>query len=198
MNNSEFYNSIKLIASQKGTTALVNIHEFKRLQKIRGDYKWQPFEIGMLRAIPVTTSDFKETFRATDEIVNIRLMPIWTFFTNGERIITPKIEIFELTEHSKSQIIKKRHYSLSKHQDINPNYLSNSTWENIFDKRPAQRQNAVEWQKRGKSILLTPINEKNLQTFLNVYKDELAEFNKIYEESAKTAKELNQYQKRLK
>ena len=55
MNNSEFYNSIKLIVDYKNTVALININEFKRLKRINGEYKWIPFKINNLPAIPIKT-----------------------------------------------------------------------------------------------------------------------------------------------
>ena len=51
MNNSEFYNTIKLINNHKNTVALINIGEFKKLQRINGEYKWIPLEIGSMPAI---------------------------------------------------------------------------------------------------------------------------------------------------
>lgn len=194
MSNTEFYDSIKLIANQKSKVALININEFKRLKRINGEYKWVTFKIGNLPAIPIKTDDFKEAFRGTDELVNIRLTPIWTYLTNGEQIITPKIETFEFTEHSKF----RKHYTLIRKSIPNHHFLSNSNWQSIFDKALAQRENAIEWHKRGKSTLLASADAQTLQLFLRLYKSELKEFNALYEESAKTAKELNSYQKRLK
>ena len=81
---------------------------------------------------------------------------------------------------------------------INPHYLSNSNWHNIFDKALAQKENAIEWNKQSKSILLTSIDKQTLQNFLKIYQSELQEFNTIYEESVQTAKDLNIYQKKLK
>lgn len=194
MNSSEFYNAIKLIASKKDSIALINLNEFRRLKRINGEYKWIPFKIGKLPAIPIKTSDFKEAFRGTNELVNIRLTPIWTYLTNGKQVITPKIESFEFTEYSK----QRKHYSLSLQYVINPHYLSNSNWHNIFDKALAQKENAIEWNKQSKSILLTSIDNQTLQNFLKIYQSELQEFNTIYEESVQTAKDLNIYQKKLK
>ena len=194
MNNSEFYKSIKLIAEKKGSVALINIKEFKRLKRINGEYKWVPFEIGKLPAIPIKTSDFKEIFRRTNELVNIRLTPIWTYLTNGEKVVTPKIETFEFVEHSKF----KKHYTLMRKSIPNPHYLSNSNWHNIFDKTLAQKENSVEWNKHSKSTLLTSVNNQTLQIFLKLYQNELQKFNALYEESVETAKELNAYQKKLK
>ena len=194
MNSSEFYNAIKLIASKKDSIALINLNEFRRLKRINGEYKWIPFKIGKLPAIPIKTSDFKEAFRGTNELVNIRLTPIWTYLTNGKQVITPKIETFEFTEYSKH----RKHYSLSLQYIINPHYLSNSNWHNIFDKALAQKENAIEWNKQSKSILLTSIDKQTLQNFLKIYQSELQEFNTIYEESVQTAKDLNIYQKKLK
>lgn len=194
MNSSEFYNTIKLLSEKKGSVALININEFKRLKRINGEYKWVPFTIGKLPAIPIETSDFKEVFRGTDELVNIRLTPIWTYLTNGEKVVTPKIETFEFAEHSKF----KKHYTLTRKNIPNPHYLSNSNWRNIFDKALVQRENAVEWNKHSKSTLLTNVDDQTLQIFLRLYQNELQEFNALYEESAETTKELNTYQKRLK
>lgn len=194
MNNSEFYSTIRFISEHKNTIALININEFRRLKRINGDYKWIPFEIGDLPAIPVKTIDFKEKFRSTKEIVNIELTPIWTYLTNGKKIITPNIETFELTEYSNS----RPRYTLSRKINNNHHYLSNTTWRNIFDKALAQEENAIEWKKKNNSILLAPINESLIKLFLEKYQDELEEFNNIYAESTKTAKEVNLYQKKLK
>ncbi len=194
MNNSEFYNTITLIDNHKNTVALINIDEFKRLQRINGEYKWIPLEIGSMPAIPIVTTGFKEQFRSTKEQVSIRIIPIWTFLPNDEQVITPNIEMFEITEHSNSN----PRYTLKRKISKNHHYLSNSNWNTVFDKPLAKRQNAIEWQKSNTSTLLAPINENILQTYLNIYKEELDEFNKIYEQSAKTTKELNGYQKKLK
>lgn len=194
MNNSEFYNSIKLIVDHKNTVALININEFKRLKRINGEYKWVPFKIGKLPAIPIKTSDFQEIFRATNEMVNIRITPIWTFLTNGKQVITPKIETFELTEFSKL----KTHYSLSRKFTPNPHYLSNSTWNNIFDKAEAKRENAIEWNKTSRSSLLPKTDDNTLQIFLTQYQKELEFFGQLYEESANVAEKLRIYQKRLR
>ena len=194
MNNSEFYNTIKLINDHKNTIALININEFKKLIRSNGEYKWIRLEIGSLPAIPVITTDFKENFRATKEQVSIRIKPIWKFLTNGEQIITPNIEIFELTEHS----FNRKRYNLTRKISKNHHYLSNSNWTTIFDKPLAERQNAIEWQKKNTSSLLAPINENILNTYLDIYKDELEAFNQIYEQSAQTAQELRSYQKKIK
>lgn len=194
MNNSEFYNIITLISNHKNTIALINIGEFKKLQRTNGEYKWLPLEIGQLPAIPIITSDFKEQFKTTKERVSIRIIPIWNFLTNGEQVVTPNIEMFELVEHTNSN----PRYTLTRRVNKNHHYLSNSSWDTIFDKPLAKRQNAVEWQKSNRSTLLAPINENILRTYLEIYQDELEEFNKIYEQSAKVAEELKGYQKKLR
>ena len=194
MNNSEFYDTIRFISEHKNTVALININEFRRLKRINGEYKWMPFEIGNLPAIPVKTLDYKEKFRSTKEIVNIDLTPIWIYLTNGKQIITPNIETFELTEYSNS----RPRYKLSRKINPNHHYLSNTTWTNIFDGPLVKEENAIEWKKKSTSSLLTQIDEPLLKMFLSKYQDELEEFNSLYEESAKTAKELNLYQKKLK
>lgn len=194
MNNSEFYDTIRFISEHKNTVALININEFRRLKRINGEYKWMPFEIGNLPAIPVKTLDYKEKFRSTKEIVNIDLTPIWIYLTNGKQIITPNIETFELTEYSNS----RPRYKLSRKINPNHHYLSNTTWTNIFDEALAKEENAIEWKKKSTSSLLAPTNKKMLKLFLEKYAEELNEFNDIYDDSAKTAKELNLYQKKLK
>lgn len=194
MNNSEFYNSIKLIVDYKNTVALININEFKRLKRINGEYKWIPFKINNLPAIPIKTSGFKESFRATSEMVKIRITPVWTYMTNGKQVITPKVETFELTELSKPRTT----YTLTRKSIHNPHYLSNSTWNNIFDKSIAKKENAIEWNKTSRSYLLPKIDDITLQIFLEKYQNELEIFNKLYEQSANTAKELSGYQKRLR
>lgn len=194
MNNSEFYNTITLISNHKNTVALINIGEFKKLQRTNGEYKWLPLEIGQLPAIPIITSDFKEQFRATKERVSIRIIPVWNFLTNGEQVVTPNVEMFELAEHTNSN----PRYTLTRRINKNHHYLSNSSWATIFDKPLAKRQNAIEWQKSNKYTLLAPINENILRTYLEIHQDELEEFNKIYEQSAKVAEELKSYQKRLR
>ena len=159
MNNSEFYNTITLISNHKDTVALINISEFKRLQRINGEYRWIPLEIGSMPAIPIVTAGFKEQFRSTKEQVSIRIMPIWTFLPNDEQIITPNVEMFELTEHTNSN----PRYTLKRKVNKNHHYLSNSNWNTIFDKPLAKRQNAIEWQKSNTSTLLAPINENILK-----------------------------------
>ena len=51
MNDIEFYNLFKYISDHQNTVALININEFKRLVKIRGEYKFMPFKIMMLEAL---------------------------------------------------------------------------------------------------------------------------------------------------
>ena len=194
MNTNEFYTVVKLIAEYKNKVALININEFKRLKRIDGEYKWLPFKIGSLPAIPIVTSDFKEEYKATSEMVKIRLTPIWNYLTNGKQVITPNIESFELTEHSKL----KPHYKLSRIIRPNHHYLTYSRIINIFEQETAKEENAVEWNKIPSSSLLAPANEQLLKAFLEIYQNELNEFNRLYEESAKTAKELRHFQKRIK
>ena len=194
MNNSEFYNTIKLIQNHKNTIALINIKEFKKLQRINGEYKWIPLEIGSMPAIPIITSNFKENFRSTKDQLSIRIMPIWNFLTNNEQVITPNIEKFKLTEYSNPV----RRYVISRQINKNHHYLSNNSWHDLFDQNFAVRQNAIEWDKNSKSTLLAPTNENILKAYLEIYKDELDEFNKIYENSAKITTELRNYQKKLK
>ena len=194
MNNSEFYNTIKLINNHKNTVALINIGEFKKLQRINGEYKWIPLEIGSMPAIPIITSDFKENFRSTKDQVSIRITPVWNFLTNGEKVITPNIEKFKLTEYSKPI----RRYTISRQISKNHHYLSNNGWLDLFDQNFAVKQNAIEWDKSSKSTLLAPISENILKAYLEIYQDELDEFNQIYENSAQTAIELRNQQKKLK
>ena len=194
MNTNEFYNIVKLIAKHKNKIALININEFRRLKRTQGEYKGVPFEIGSMPAIPIKTTDFKEAYKATSEMVKIRLTPIWNYITNGKQVIAPNIESFELTEHSKF----KPHYKLSRIINPNHHYLTNLKTLNIFDQEIAKEENAIEWEKIPSSPLLAPVDERILQLFLQKYKDELDEFNKIYEESAQTAKELSNFQKKLK
>ena len=89
MENSDFYDSIKKIVEHKNTIALIDIREFRRLTRIKGEYKWSSFIIGNLPALPII-SDFKEQFRSTKERVSIRVTPIWSFLTNGEKL-SPQI-----------------------------------------------------------------------------------------------------------
>ena len=194
MNNTEFYGTISLITDHINTVALININEFLKLQRINGEYKWIPFKIGSMPAIPILTSDFKECFRSTKEQVSIRITPIWKYLSNGEKVITPNIEKFELIENSGAQ----NRYSLSRIINPNHHYLSNSTWKTLFDQTFATRQNAIEWNKSNRSTLLSPIDNTILNAYLETYKNELAEFNQIYEQSAKVAHELRSYQKKLK
>lgn len=194
MNNNEFYGAIKSITSYQNTVALININEFKRLIKISGEYKWIPFNIEKLPYIPIKTNGFKESFRGTNEMVNINITPVWTFLTNGKPVITPKIETFELTEHTE----KHPKYTISRKINPNHHYLANSTWENIFDKPLAEKENAVEWNKKSPSILLAKTDEPLLQSFLEKYQTELKQFNRLYEESAETTVQLRKLQKRLK
>lgn len=195
MNNTEFYGTISLITDHINTVALININEFLKLQRINGEYKWIPFKIGSMPAIPILTSSFKERFKATSEMVNIQITPVWKFLTNNETVITPNIETFELTEYTS----KNPHYTLKRKINPNPHYLANTTWHNLFDKSLATKQNAVEWNKSCRSTLLAKVDENILKTYLNIYQDELEQFNQIYQQSAQTAKELRTiYQKKLK
>ena len=128
-------------------------------------------------------------------MVNIQITPIWKFLTNNEPVITPNIETFELTEYTS----KNPHYTLKRKINPNPHYLANTTWHNLFDKSLATRQNAVEWNKSCRSTLLAKVDENILKTYLDIYQDELEQFNQIYQQSAQTVKELRTiYQKKLK
>lgn len=194
MNNSEFYNTIRLISKHQNTVALIDIKEFRRLKKINNEYLWQPFEIGNLPAIPIQTIGFEERFKATNEMVKIKLAPIWAFLTNQKRVITPNIEVFEFTEHSKY----KPHYTLFRKAISNPHYLTSGTLDMLLEKPVAREENAIEWNKKSSSTLLVPADELLLKAFLAKYQSELEEFNTLYEESVDVVKQLSYYQKRLK
>ncbi len=194
MKRSEFYDSLKLIVDSKNTVALINIKEFKKLERIHGEYQWRTFSIGSLPAIPIKTSSFKENLRGTDEWVSIKITPVWTFLTNDKQIITPKIESFDFIEYNNSN----PRYVFRRTLCNNPHYLSNSSWNNLFDGEFAKEENGIEWNKSSKSTLLSPTDKTLLASFLNIYEDELQEFNKIYEECSKTALEIRGYQKKIK
>lgn len=138
MNKSEFYDTIKLLSKQKSGVALININEFKRLKRINGEYKWIPFTIGKLPAIPIETSEVKEIFRETDELLSIKITPIWKYLTNGEKVITPKIEMLEITEHNK---FERRYTSIRKKN-------SDLRYYNIFDRALTQRKKVFELKER--------------------------------------------------
>ena len=192
MENSDFYDSIKKIVEHKNTIALIDIREFRRLTRIKGEYKWSSFIIGNLPALPII-SDFKEQFRSTKERVSIRVTPIWSFLTNGEKVITPNIERFELVEHTNFN----PRYMITRRIAFNRRYLSNSNWHNLDD-IIIQRENAVEWAKKKKATLLAPVDDETLQSYIEHYQDELTAFNQLYEESAKKVLEIRTYQKKLK
>lgn len=194
MNNSEFYNTIRLISSHKGTVALININEFRRLKRINGSYKWIPFKIGNLKVIPIKTNNFEERFRATNEMVKIRLTPTWTFLTNQRQVITPNIETFEFTEHTKY----KPHYTLFRNINPNHHFLQSGSLDTFINKPLAKTENAIQWNKKSNSTLLVPADKLLLKHFLENYENELKEFNQLYEESSVIARELRDYQKRLK
>ena len=194
MNKSEFYDTIKLLSTQKSGVALININEFKRLKRINGSYKWVPFKIGNLKVIPIKTNNFEERFRATNEMVKIRLTPTWTFLTNQRQVITPNIETFEFTEHTKY----KPHYTLFRNINPNHHFLQSGSLDTFINKPLAKTENAIQWNKKSNSTLLVPADELLLKHFLENYENELKEFNQLYEESSVTARELRDYQKRLK
>lgn len=193
MENEEFYNSIKKIVEHKNTIALIDIKEFRRLTKIKGDYKWIPFTIGDLPALPIITSELKEQFKITKELVNIRITPIWNFLTNGRQIITPNIERFELTKRTN---LKPR-YKITRNIAFNRHYLSNSNWYDLDD-IIIQRENAIEWAKKKHATLLTPIDDETLCAYIEHYQNELQDFNELYEESVQKVLEIRNYQKKLK
>ena len=193
MENSEFYDSIKKIAEHKNTIALINIREFRRLIRTNGEYQWVPFTIGNLPALPIITSNLKEQFRSTKERVSIRITPVWNFLTNGQQVITPNIERFELIEHTNF----KPRYMITRKIAFNRRYLSNSNWHNLDD-IIIQRENAVEWAKKKNATLLAPVDDETLQSYIEHYQDELTAFNQLYEESAKKVLEIRTYQKKLK
>ena len=192
MENSDFYDSIKKIVEHKNTIALIDIREFRRLTRIKGEYKWNSFTIGNLPALPII-SDFKEQFRSTKERVSIRVTPIWSFLTNGKKVITPNIERFEIVEHTNFN----PRYIITRRIAFNRRYLSNSNWHNLYDVI-IQRENAVEWAKRKNATLLAPVSDDTLCAFIELYQDELQEFNRIYEESANKVLEIRSHQKKLK
>lgn len=192
MENSDFYDSIKKIVEHKNTIALIDIREFRRLTRIKGEYKWSSFIIGNLPALPII-SDFKEQFRSTKERVSIKVTPIWSFLTNGKKVITPNIERFEIVEHTNFN----PRYMITRRIDFNRRYLSNSNWHNLYDVI-IQRENAVEWAKRKNATLLAPVSDDNLCAFIELYQDELREFNQLYEESANRVLEIRRHQKKLK
>ncbi len=192
MENSDFYDSIKKIVEHKNTIALIDIREFRRLTRIKGEYKWNSFTIGNLPALPII-SDFKEQFRSTKERVSIRVTPIWSFLTNGKKVITPNIERFEIVEHTNFN----PRYIITRRIAFNRRYLSNSNWHNLDDVI-IQRENAVEWAKRKNATLLAPVSDDTLCAFIELYQDELQEFNRIYEESANKVLEIRSHQKKLK
>lgn len=194
MSNSDFYNHIKFIAAHQGTVALIDINEFRRLRRINGEYKWQKFQIGDLRAIPIKTDDFTEKCRTSKNLTTIRLIPNWSFLTNGKKVVTSSIETFNISEDLRAET----KYTLSRHTAPNHHYFSNFSWEDLADKPMIQRENAVEWAKHRSSCLLKPVEEEVLVRFLGKYAQELEEFNVLYEESADTAQELSNYQKKLK
>ena len=143
MSNSEFYNSLRLIVDTKNTVALINIQEFKKLERKHGEYRWVPFNIGSLPAIPIKTSGFREKFIGKNGQVSIKINPIWSFLTNDEQVMTPKIESFEFTEYN----TPVNRYVISRIVGNNPHYFSNSNWQNILDKHFIKRKNAIEWDK---------------------------------------------------
>ena len=192
MENSDFYDSIKKIVEHKNTIALIDIREFRRLTRIKGEYKWNSFTIGNLPALPII-SDFKEQFRSTKERVSIKVTPIWSFLTNGKKVITPNIERFEIVEHTNFN----PRYIITRRIAFNRRYLSNSNWHNLDDVI-IQRENAVEWAKRKNATLLAPVSDDTLCAFIELYQDELQEFNRIYEESANKVLEIRSHQKKLK
>ena len=194
MNNSEFYNTIRLISTHQNTVALIDIKEFRRLKKRNNEYLWQPFEIGNLPAIPIQTVGFEERFKATNEMVKIKLAPILALLKKKKRIITPNIEVFEFTEHSKY----KPHYTLFRKAISNPHYLTSGTLDMLLEKPIAKEENAIEWNKKSSSTLLVPANELLLKAFLTKYQSELEEFSTLYQESVDVVKQLSYYQKRLK
>lgn len=192
MENEEFYNYIKKIADHKNTIALINIKEFRKLTRIKGEYHWIPFTIGNLPALPIITTDFKEQFRSTKERVSIRITPIWNFLTNGKEIITPNIEMFELTERTDF----KPRYMITRRIATNRHYHSNNDWQDL-DNTNIQKENAVEWVKKTNATLLASVSDEILCHYLENYQDELLEFNELYEESVKKILELKSRQKRL-
>ena len=194
MNDIEFYNLFKYISDHQNTVALININEFKRLVKIRGEYKFMPFKIGSLKYIPVKTDNFKERFKATNEMVNINLTPVWSFFTNDRPIITPKIESFELRENAQF----KPKYQINRRISQNHNYFSNYNLDNLNIAPIIKEENAIEWDKKIGSILLASTDDSLLDLFLNHYKKELEVFNNIYDESIETAGQIKKLQLKIK
>ena len=109
------------------------------------------------------------------------------------KVITPNIERFELVEHTNFN----PRYMITRRIAFNRRYLSNSNWHNLYDVI-IQRENAVEWAKRKNATLLAPVSDDTLCAFIELYQDELREFNQLYEESANRVLEIRSHQKKLK
>ncbi len=192
MNKVTFDSAFNLIVGSKNSVALINIDEFERLERVQGEYKWIPFEIGFLPAIPVITSDFVKVHVNNDKLSRTKITPIWSFLSNKAKIITPNIESFVFTEYTKPS----KRYTLEKASPKNPNYLTARNWGEIDNLHFAAPENAVQWNKQVKSALLASTDKNFLALFLKTYKDELEEFNKLYEDSVAKTKELKNLQRK--
>ena len=88
----------------------------------------------------------------------------------------------------------------SRHRNIirNPKYLTSGNIVQLLEKEIAQKENAIQWDKKTTSTLLSITDPLFLNYYLEKYQNELEQFNQIYENSAKTAEELRGFQKKLK
>ena len=163
-------------------------------------YRKIPLILTGLAGIALLTTGFSAwviqgtTPATNNEMVNINLTPVWSFFTNDRPIITPKIESFELRENAQF----KPKYQINRRISQNHNYFSNYNLDNLNIAPIIKEENAIEWDKKIGSILLAPTDDSLLDLFLNHYKKELAVFNNIYDESIETAGQIKKLQLKIK
>lgn len=192
MSTDDFYESFKIINNCIGKYALVNTNEFIRLQKINGEYKWLPFDINNLPAIPIEMDSLNEIGIQKKQYTQIIVKPTWSFITNKKPIITQNIEriIFIKNDENNECHIFNKVYT-------NSNFLTTCNWAKAAnDNILVNSKHAIEWKKTFKGLLFGFNEKEKLEYYINDYSKELEEFNRIYEESENNAKAFNAFQKK--
>ncbi len=192
MSTDEFYKSIEIINEKMGKYALVNTNEFIRLQRINGEYKWLPFDIEKLPAIPIEMASLNESELQKPHSTHIIIKPTWMFASNKKTIVTQNIETITFIKDSQTN----ENHILSK-TCTNPIFLTSNNWLDALNKNIlVNPKHAIEWKKTFKGLLFGFNNKEELEKYINYFSKEIEEFNKIYEESEENAKVFNSLQKK--
>lgn len=192
MSIEDFYKSFEIVNKNIGKYALINTNEFIKLQRINGEYKWLPLSIDNLPAIPIKMDSLNDNEIQKKQGTQIIIKPTWIFITNKKPIITQNIErmiFIKNNENNECSIINK--------SCINHNFLTTNNWaEAINNNILVEPKHAIEWKKTFKGLLFGFNDKQIIENYINNFKKEINEFNKIFEESENIAKEFNTLQKK--